>query len=240
MRGLILAFTFLTTLPMPALKNFEHEELSASAVWFPLVGCSVGFVLLLAAWLGLSANPWLAALLVVLVWVVITGALHLDGVADLADALGAAHRNPERFLAVMKDPHTGAFGVVSMVMVLLTKLVAVFCWVTSSDVSLWVLLLIPAWARLGAVYWSNTLDAMAAGSGETFAWQVSRRSLWLWAVLLFTLSTWVATFWFACVAVCSLLLWRSYLKWRLGGMTGDCLGAGIEYCECLMLLSLCQ
>jgi len=236
-RGLILACGFLTRLPMPALADFKKEELSSSAVWFPFVGLVIGLLLIGAALLGVSANHWLAALLVVLVWTGITGALHLDGAADLADALGASHRDPERFLAVMKDPHTGSFGVVAIVAILITKLVAV-AWVVESDITIWVLLLIPAWVRLGAIYWSQSLDPLAPGSGESFSWQVPKNTLWIWGVLLFTISLMAVSLMFSVVSVISLLLWRAYLKWRLGGMSGDCLGAGIEYCECLMLLAV--
>ena len=238
-RGLILAFQFLTRLPMPQLKKFRKKEFSSSATWFPLVGLTIGLILTLAAQLGLNANHWLAALLVVLVWTAITGALHLDGAADLADALGAAHRDSERFQEVLKDPYTGSFGVVAIVSILLTKLVTVAWLVESTVVDLWVLLLIPAWARLGSVYWSQTLDAIAAGSGETFAWKVPTNSLWQWAIGLFLLSVITVSFWFAFIAVASLWLWRTYLKQRLGGMSGDCLGAGIEYSECLILLAVC-
>lgn len=236
MRGLILALGFLTRLPMPELADFKQQELSSSAIWFPLVGLFIGLLLIAAAMLGLNANHWLAALLVVLAWTGISGALHLDGAADLADALGAAHRDPERFHAVMKDPHTGSFGVVAIVTILLTKLVAVAWIVESANIDLWVLLLIPAWARLGVIFWSQTLDPLAPGSGESFAWQLPENVLWIWGTLLFVLSLLTVSLLFAAAAVISLLLWRTYLKWRLGGMSGDCLGAGIEYCECAMLL----
>lgn len=238
MRRLILAFGFLTRLPMPELADFEKQELSSSAIWFPLVGLVIGLLLFAVSMLGLNASHWLAALLVVLVWTGITGALHLDGAADLADALGAAHRDPERFLAVMKDPHTGSFGVVAIVAILITKLVAVAWIIESTQIDLWPLLLIPAWARLGAIYWPQTLDSLAPGSGESFAWQLPENTLWIWGVLLFAFTLFTVSLLFAVAAVISLLLWRFYLKWRLNGMTGDCLGAGIEYCECVMLLAV--
>lgn len=234
-RGLILAFGFLTRLPMPQLVDFKKEELSASAVWFPVVGLTLGLLFILAAWLGIQSNAWIAALLVLLVWVGVTGALHLDGAADLADALGASHRDPERLLEVMRDPHVGTFGVVAMVAILITKLVSV-AWIMESAQTWWVLILIPAWARLGAIYWSQSLDALAAGSGETFAWQIPENTLWIWGVCLALFSLFAVSLSFMLIALLSLVLWRSYLKWRLGGMSGDCLGAGIEYCECAMLL----
>ncbi len=235
-RGLILAFGFLTRLPMPALAGFKKEELSSSAFWFPLVGLAIGLLLMVAAQIGSVANHWVAALLVMLVWIGITGALHLDGASDLADALGAAHRDPERLLAVMKDPHTGSFGVVAIVAILLCKLIAV-AWLLGSGETLWMLLLIPAWARLGAIYWSQSLTPLAAGSGESFSWRVAHNTLWIWGGLLFVVTLVAVSMWFAVAAVAAIMFWRSFLKWRLGGMTGDCLGAGIEYCECIMLLA---
>ncbi len=238
MHGLILAFQLLTRLPMPELADFKEEELPSSAIWFPLVGLSIGLLLLLAALLGMNANHWLAALLVVLAWTGITGALHLDGAADLADALGAGHRDPERFHAVMKDPHTGSFGVIAIVAILVTKLVAVAWIMESAEIDLWILLLVPAWARLGAVFWSQTLDPIAPGSGERFSRQVPGSSLWIWSGILAVASLFTVSIVFALSAIIILLLWRAYLKWRLNGMTGDCLGAGIEYCECAMLLAV--
>lgn len=238
MRGLILAFQFLTRLPMPEIFGFKKEELSSSAIWFPLVGLCIGLLLMFAALLGGSASPWLAALLVVLAWIGITGGLHLDGAADLADALGAVHHDPERFHAVIKDPHTGSFGVIAIVAILLTKLVAVAWIVESPEISLWPLLLIPAWTRLGAIFWSQTLPAIAPGSGERFKWAVPENRLWGWGALLFVLTLFAVSLLFTAAVITFLLLWRAYLKWRLGGMTGDCLGAGIEYCECLMLLTV--
>lgn len=235
-RGLILALGFLTRIPMPALPDFREEELSDSARWFPLVGLFIGLLLLLMVELG-GNHPLLAALLVLLIWVGITGGLHLDGAADLADALGAAHRDPERLLAVMKDPHTGSFGVIAIASIVLTKLITVAV-IVESDISLWSLLLIPAWGRLGAIFWSQTLPALAPGSGERFKWEVADKVLLFWGGVLFVVTWLQVTLLFAFVCVAALLMWRTYLQWRLGGMSGDCLGAGIEYSECIMLMAV--
>jgi len=239
MRGLILAVQFLTRLPTSQLAGFRQEELSRSAVWFPVVGLIIGLFLVIAVWLGASASPWVAALLVVLVWTGITGALHLDGAADLADALGASHRDSERFHSVLKDPHIGTFGVVVLISLVLTKLMTVAWLIQSPDSTLWALLLIPAWGRLGSMYWSQTLEPLTPGSGEQFAWQIPKNSMWIWGVALSLLSLITVSLLFVLTAVASLLLWRAFLQWRLGGMSGDCLGAGIEYCECAMLLAAC-
>jgi len=239
MRGLILAVQFLTRLPTPQLADFKQQELSSSAIWFPLVGMVIGLLLIGAALLGSSAGPWVAALLIVLVWTGVTGALHLDGAADLADALGASHRDSERFQSVLKDPHIGTFGVVVLISLVLTKLMTAAWLMQSPDSTLWTLLLIPAWARLGSIYWSQSLKPLAAGSGEQFSWHIPENAVWLWGAGLLLLSWLAVSLLFALIAIAGLLLWRAFLQWRLGGMSGDCLGAGIEYCECAMLLALC-
>jgi len=236
MKGMLIAFSFLTRLPLPQVKSFGPEDFSTSVVWFPLVGLVIGVFLTMAAAFGSSMEPRLGALLAVLVWIGITGALHLDGAADMADALGAAHRDPERFCDVMKDPHIGVFGVVALIAILMTKLVATSILLASQHNPFWVLLLIPVWARFGAMFWSRTLKAIAPGGGEYFAWRSPSSAMWVWGLALFVVS-WVSiSFLFAVFAALCLLLWREYLKWRLNGMTGDCLGAGIEVCECCMLL----
>lgn len=233
-RGLILALGFLTRIPMPALPGFEPVELRRAAPWFPVVGLLIGALLALIAQLG--DNPWLAALLALLCWVAVTGGLHLDGAADLADALGAAHGDPDRFHAVLKDPHTGSFGVIAIALVLIAKLIGLAALLPLEG-GIWALLLAPAWARFGAMLWSHNLPAIAPGSGERFGWELEGRWLWIYGLGLLLLSWIVASLLFGVACFALLLLWQGWLKWRLSGMTGDCLGAGIEYAECGMLIA---
>jgi adenosylcobinamide-GDP ribazoletransferase len=232
MRGFILAVQFLTRLPTPQLRNFDAAELPRSAHWFPLVGIIIGVLVASALWLGSRVDPWLGALLALLLWVGVTGALHLDGLADLADAMGAAHRDRERFLAVLADPHLGTFGVLSLVLQVIAKLVLLMLLARSEHY--WTLLLIPAWARWGTLLWAR-LPSLKPGLGERFGWQVQGGALWLWSGVL---------------ALCSLIapvllvipglvwLWQQFLLRRLGGMTGDTLGAGVELVESTALLLL--
>jgi adenosylcobinamide-GDP ribazoletransferase len=110
---------FLTRIPVPGVADFSPLDLSRSAPWFPAVGLVVGAVVALVAFALGHRSPALGAVLGVLAWVWLTGAMHLDGLADLSDALGAAHRDPQRFLAVLADPHVGTFGIASIVLVLM-------------------------------------------------------------------------------------------------------------------------
>jgi adenosylcobinamide-GDP ribazoletransferase len=237
-RGLILAFQFLTRLPTPRVPEFGPEDLAASAAWFPVVGAAVGGVVAAALVAGALVDPWLGALAGLLAWVWITGALHLDGLADLADALGAAHRDPQRILEVLRDPHVGTFGVVAIVLVLAAKLVllavvAMHVAGTGLATPLGALALVAAWARFGAGVWSQTLPPLAPGSAERFAWRARSASLVVWAAALLAVTLWLCPP--LAAAPVAIALWWAFLRRRLGGMTGDCLGAGVEVCETALL-----
>ena len=233
-RGLILAIQFLTRLPTPQVKDFRQEDLSRSAVYHPLVGVIIGVLLALPLY-ALGDRPWLAGALTLLMWVWVTGALHLDGLGDVADAFGAAHRNPQRFLELLKDPHMGVFGVVTLIMQLLLKFVLLTELAASPG---WYgIVLVPAWARWGTLCWSHWLPSLHAdGMGERFSWQLSPRWMWLWAVLLAALTVLCA--WPLLVALLLAPLVALYWKRTLGGISGDCLGASIEVVETLLLLAL--
>ncbi|TCS73938.1 cobalamin-5'-phosphate synthase [Sulfuritortus calidifontis] len=234
MRGFFLALQFLTRLPTPAVRGFQAEDLARSAAWFPAVGLLLGALLALVGFAVQGFDPWLAALLTLIAWVWLTGGLHLDGLADTFDALGAAHRDRERFLQVLSDPHVGSFGVIALVLQLMAKLVLLGL-AFSHGISPWALLLIPAWARLGALWWSQSLPPLKPGLGERFTWRAGRGLPLLWLGILFALSLPFAGLWLAPLI---LVFWRHFLGAKIGGMTGDCLGAGVEVSEGLMLLAV--
>ncbi len=233
-RRLILAIQFLTRLPTPQVRDFRQEDLSRSAVYYPLVGAIIGALLALPLY-GLADRPWLAGVLTLLMWVWVTGALHLDGLGDVADAFGAAHRNPQRFLEVLKDPHMGVFGVVTLIMQLLLK----FVLLTELAVGpLWFgIVLVPAWARWGTLWWSQRIPSLHVdGMGERFSWQLRPSAMWVWAVLLATIS--VVFAWPLLLALLLVPLVAVWWKRKLGGISGDGLGASVEVVETLLLLAL--
>ncbi len=236
MRRLILAVQFLTRLPTPQLKDFREDELSRCAIHFPLVGAIIGALLVMPL-LAFDHRPWLAALLASIVWVWVTGALHLDGLGDVADAFGAAHRRPERFLEVLKDPHMGTFGMVTVAMQLIAKLV-LLAEVTGSA-WMWGVVLVPAWARWATtLLWSRWLQPLHAGMAERFAWHRDEGAIWDWGwgAVLALISLWLAPALLICLLLAPLTAW--YWKRRLGGISGDCLGASTEVLETLLLFAL--
>ena len=233
MRGFRLAMQFLTRIPVPGVADFAPVDLSRSAAWFPVVGLVVGALVALLTFAVGHRSHALAAVVAVVAWVWLTGAMHLDGLADLADALGASHRDPQRFLAVLADPHVGTFGMVSIVLVLMLKVAALALLPTEV---LWGVPLILAWARLGTLAWSRWLPPLKPGHGERFSWQLSNAWVVFWAVVLLAGSAWVAPV--LCGAPLVIGAWGLWLKVRLGGVTGDCLGAGVEVTETALVLLL--
>jgi adenosylcobinamide-GDP ribazoletransferase len=231
LRGLRLAMQFLTRLPVPGVDDFSPLDLARSTTWFPFVGLIVGAIVALVTLALDHHSDVLAGIVGVLAWVWLTGALHLDGLADLTDALGASHRDPERFLTVLRDPHVGTFGVVSVVLVLMLKAAALAMFAANA---LLALPLILAWARLGTLAWGRWLKPLKSGHGEQFAWQISIGWIVFWTLLLLAASVAFAPV--LCAAPLVIAAWGAWLKARLGGMTGDCLGAGVEVTETALLL----
>lgn len=231
MKGLIVAIQFLTHLPTPRLA-VSREEFAASMRWFPAVGLIVGAAVALGAWTGALLDPWVGAVLAVLAWVAVTGALHLDGLGDVADAVGAAHKDRDRVLAVLADPHVGSFGVVAIAVQLATKLVLLHALV---DVHRYVAIaLIPFAARIGPLAWSRWLPDLHAGLGSRFRRAAGPATLMLWTALLAAAAWWS---WGLVATPILVLGWGLWLGKRLGGISGDGHGGGIEIVESGLLLT---
>jgi adenosylcobinamide-GDP ribazoletransferase len=234
LRALRVALEFLTRLPLPPLRDVAPRELGQSAAWFPPVGALVGGAVGAALWAGVHIGPWVGALAALVVWVLITGALHLDGLGDVADGLGAGHREPARFLEVVRDPHAGGFAVVAIGLQLLAKLVLLA--ELAGGMALAGLVLVPAWARWGAIVLGLMMPPLGAGLGARFAAALSKTTAAVWALVLGVASLWVAWPLLGALLISPLL--ALYWRRRLGGITGDCHGASIEITETLLLALL--
>ena len=233
MRGLIVALQFLTRLPTPQLDDYTDDDFGRSAVWFPLVGLVVGVFIAVPAVL-LDQRPLLAGLVATVVWVWVTGALHHGGLADVADALGASHQDPQRFAEVLKDPHVGSFGLVAVVLQVAAKLVLVTEVAVQGQC--WVLVLVPSLSRWANLVLTRLVPSLHAGMGERFALQVSLPALASWGIVLGALCVLAAPALLAIIPVTVLAAW--FWRRRLGGMSGDCYGATNELTESALLMAL--
>ncbi len=239
---LLIAVQFMTTVPvrLPYLPSREQNALSM--LFYPVIGLLIGGVLwLMASFIHLPIM--LLSCLIVVAWVGLTGGLHLDGLADTADAWVGGFGDRERTLAIMKDPNTGAMGVIAIVLCLMLKWASVYGLLMLDDeydASL-VWLMIPMLGRLGVlVLFATTPYVRQQGLGSALQ-DVPKSLLWLVVVgigaVLCVLSWQLAV---AMLGVWAVML--SWLRWRfvgrLGGITGDTVGASIEMVEVAMLVSV--
>lgn len=237
MRSFWLALQFLTRLPTPALDDIDAQQVGRSLAWYPLVGLLLGIILWGTTLLLQGQDLLLSAALLLALWVALTGALHLDGLADCADAWVGGLGDRERTLAIMKDPASGPVAVTALVVVLVLKFAALAALLRGPD--LLPLLVIPPLARSGvALLFVTTPYVRAGGLGEALAQHAPRRAVFAGAlaVLLLFLALDVAAW---PVLVASLLLWfglRYAVLKRLGGFTGDVAGALLELLESAALL----
>ncbi|MCC4261443.1 adenosylcobinamide-GDP ribazoletransferase [Pseudomonas aestusnigri] len=234
-----LALQLLSRIPVRLWRAPNARELGRSVLWYPTVGVLLGLaLLLLAALLGDLDAPLKAALLLVF-WVWFSGGLHLDGLADTADAWVGGMGSVERTLAIMKDPACGPIGVVSLLLVLLVKWAAL---VSLLEKGAWLALLLVPWVARGALagLLFSTPYVRPQGMGAQLVEHMPRARLLqvlvLHAVLvlLFGWSGLLALL----VATLLTLFWRQRLRTRIGGTTGDTSGALVEVLEAALLVAL--
>lgn len=238
MRLYLIALQFLTIIPLPFNTRCEKEDLGRSTAFFPLAGLTVGALLVAINWL---IAPWLARpladALLITALAAMTGALHLDGLADVCDGL-AARGGRERFLAVMKDSHVGAVGAVGLVLGLLLKWQALLA--VPAGIKWQALLLFLVLARFGQVqtivFARNARQdglgsVMIGGAGAVqllAAWGLTLVASWL---LLGTSGLIVLS-----AVMVSTWLQKAWFQRRLGGITGDVIGCINELNEILALI----
>lgn len=241
-----IAFAFLTTLPLPHLpaEAFLSGRGRAFA-WYPAVGLLLGLLLAGAAWLlGQTAlSPLVQSGLLLLGWTLLSGGLHLDGVMDSCDALFAPV-SVERRLAILKDVHTGAFGVIGLFFVLGLKwALLASLWGESSG---WLAFLLAAvWGRWMLVWaaWRFPYARREESLGRTMPAGLSRRELWLATVSALAIQSGLGVWnpWLF-AGLLALPLGHLLAHWaggKLGGgLTGDVYGFLCEVTEVLVLLLL--
>ncbi len=234
--GFWIAIAFLTVIPLPFKKQWESKDIASSLVFFPIVGLLIGLLVFLANWgLGEVFSPVITAVLTLLFWVLISGAMHLDGLADSCDGLGGS--TPEKRLEIMKDSHTGAFGVAGVSLLLLIKFAAI---VSLSGWDWETLVLAPVlgcWAMVLAI--TAFPYARKNGAGLAFKQGATVLRLLIATVITLAAAILLAGWWgIAAMAITCLvtLLIGVFFKSRLGGLTGDTCGAIKEVNEAVALI----
>jgi adenosylcobinamide-GDP ribazoletransferase len=249
LRPMLIAVQFLTCFPIRLATPPVGREVGLSLLWYPAVGLLLGLLLWVAAMLLSPLATPLAAALVLAVWVSCTGALHLDGLADTADAWVGAHGDRERTLAIMKDPCSGPVAVAAVVCLLLVKFAAISALREARGAASWSdlhfacgCILPPLLARAAVpLLFAHTPYVRAEGIGVDLAQYQSRvggrLAATLTAVAVIVVCGRYGLIASAAAAVVYLAMRRAFVR-RLGGVTGDCGGAMIEVSEALSLVTL--
>ncbi len=238
MKGFLIALQFLTRIPVTVKGNIEEEDLLQSVYFYPVIGLIIGIIIFfiygaVTGVLPLGVRP----VIVLASLVFLSGGLHLDGFMDTMDALGSGAEK-ERALEIMRDSRVGAFGVLGVVVLLLVKFS--FLQNISTVVLPEVLLVMPVFSRLAAVISMPLADYAREGYGlgKVLVDKVSWKEVFVTTVFSLVVGVFIMgmkVFSIFLVLVVFLWLWNRYLKKRIGGITGDTLGAVIEMAEVLIL-----
>lgn len=238
---LAAALGLLTRLPVQVDTSAAMAR-GARAAWaWPIAGLIAATIAGAAGavfvWLGLPAA--LVACVVIAVQVVVTGAMHEDGLADSADGLWGGWM-PERRLAIMKDSRTGAYGVIALVLALLTRWVALSSLITAGH--LWVpLLLAGMFSRVPMVALMVWLPAARSGGLSQSVGRPAPDTLWLSLAVAAGVGLILAGSWAipaAMVVGLTTLVWGRIARVKIGGQTGDILGASQQLAEIGVLMTL--
>jgi adenosylcobinamide-GDP ribazoletransferase len=237
MKKFLCALTFLTRLPAPNKNDFGMDAFRDSIYFYPLVGLIVGAILV-GCWFGLRLlfQPLLTGALVLLVHLLLTGGLHLDGLMDTLDGLGGG-TNPEKRLAIMKDSHVGAFGVQGAVMLLIVK----FALYAQLKIALWPYLLAAPVLGRQVLIWAQVFYPYARKQGLGSFFQIYGDYRKLVVTTGITLIISISLLQMAGLEVLILaflfsLAIAAVLNRLLGGLTGDTYGALCELTEVFVVL----
>lgn len=237
MKQLLIALQFLTILPVKIKSEIKERDFGASLIYFPLVGAFIG-LLLVSVIIIFGFLPYLVKVALVLItYIIITGAIHLDGFADTCDGFYAG-RSKEEVLAIMRDSHIGTMGVIGLICLLLLKFTLL---ISIPEETLWKFLVTMVafgrWSQVFACYASKY--ARQEGKAKYFIEYAGVKEILV--ATLFTLGLFfvllkargLVSFFISALAV---FLFVNFVKRKTGGMTGDTIGATSETAEVLMLL----
>ncbi len=232
------AIQLLTIIPLKI--SFDRDQLEKSVLYFVPVGFLIGAILLGSHWILKShLHPAVLSSFLLMIWIFITGAIHLDGFIDTVDGLYAG-RTKEKRLKIMHDTKIGSIGVVSVIILLLIKFSLLYS-INSSDI--WkVLLITPAWSRWGMVLMCCLFPyAKEEGKGRIFVegarkWYILPQGIVL-VILSVLLLGWGA-FYILILLSLFICLFGLLLRRKIGGVTGDTIGAMNEIGEVLTLLCI--
>lgn len=232
MRVLLTALRFLTRVPVGKYPK-DEKRLGKSMAYFPIVGLILGGILVLVNWgFSILLAPLVADALTIIVLIILTGALHIDGFIDTIDGLSGG-KTKEEILNIMKDSRVGAFGIIGIVSLIMFKLVLLYEMPLAIKKE--AILLMPVMGRWAMVVASSlSLYARKEGTGKAFVNYCGRKELIIASLVTLIIvggfSKILGLELFLFILAATFLLMR-FISRRINGMTGDTLGAINEIME---------
>lgn len=242
LESIVVAFQFLTRLYLPINVEWDTGNLRRSLTWFGLVGAFIGVILAGAMTLfnRFDLIPAVSAIIILLIWIFITGGMHIDGISDMADGFFSM-RDKEKTLEIMKDSHVGAFGVITIVFLLLIKFEMLKEFIIIEK-NVWLLILPPTIARIAAgLVLSFYETTKKSGLGYTFHSSDPRI---FWAIgfivtLIISSILNIKSLIFIGIAILASNLMALWAKKKIGGLNGDIYGAIVETVEVIGMVFIC-
>ena len=241
LKGFLLAFQFLTKFTLKRDMAATPQEVGQSGVWFPVVGLVLGLMLVV---LNMLLSPWLPNIIVniilILSLIAFSGALHLDGLVDLVDGLYAGN-TPQEVLEVMGDTKVGSMGVIALFGLILLKTLSLNA--LDPQYKNAALVIMPVLARWGMLYATAKYDyaRQETGTGQVFTQENGLPQFMRASIFPVLLTLWLLKLtgvWLMILVFFSTMGLGITISKRIGGMTGDSLGAINEITEALILLFL--
>ncbi|MBE0471161.1 MAG: adenosylcobinamide-GDP ribazoletransferase [Methyloprofundus sp.] len=232
-----LAVQFLTRFPLNIRIEFSDKHLGQSVLFYPLIGLLIGGALALLAYVLPAHATALNAALILSLWVLITGGLHLDGLADCSDAWVGGLGDKSRSLAIMKDPAAGPIAVSVLVLLLLLKWSALQ-QLLSPEQTLLPLLIAPFLARLSIlILMLSTPYIRENGLGSAMQQHLPKQVAIVISAIALAFCAWFCSIYIVLNMLFIIGGIRYLALQRLQGMTGDVYGASVEIIEAAVLIS---
>ncbi len=234
-RAFLFAIQFLTRIPIPAITAPNSEDQARAALYYPVVGLLIGMLMISIASLLTRSEPLLVSAIVVVFWVAITGGLHIDGLADSADAWLGGMGDINKTHIILKDPLLGAAGATIIICVFFIKYSALYSLVKHNNYM--IILLSPVIGRAMILLLFRSTDYVRKqGLAAAVVEGLNGRAALISIVIILLIAAW-----FSFVAMMSVLLvffaLRNMMIKRLRGCTGDTAGATVEITEASWLLT---
>ena len=239
-KAFFLALSLLTRLPSAKLTDIQPSDSGRSSLFYPLIGLIIGLLFYVPLSFFVESSQITIAAVITVFWAIVTGGLHLDGLADSADGWLGGMGDQEKTQQIMKDPLVGSAGVIAIVSILILKF-AVLTTILQQTfhgmlLASGIIILAPVIARSMILLLLITTDyVQKKGIANDIAEHLPRQSA-MWIVLICVLIGFYFSFWGMLFVLIGLWLLRRLMLKTLGGCTGDTIGATVEITEVLFLI----